>query len=76
MVDYEHQEVRKMSEKTGLPISDDELEQVSGGATFDFFDQESKDSVGLSKPCPHCGKEFYVTLGKTVCDDCRKKGYS
>ena len=54
----------------------DTLEKVNGGATFDFFDRESKDSVGLSKPCPHCGKGFYVTLGKTVCDDCRKLGYS
>ncbi len=52
------------------------LAKVNGGATFDRFDPESKNGVGLSKPCPHCGKDFYVTLGKTVCDDCRKLGYS
>jgi len=33
----------------------DSLEKVNGGATFDFFDRESKDGVGVSKPCPHCG---------------------
>ena len=54
----------------------DTLEKVNGGATFDFFDSESKDSVGVSKPYPVCGKGFYVVLGKTVCDDCRKLGYS
>ncbi len=30
----------------------------------------------VSKPYPVCGKGFYVVLGKTVCDDCRKLGYS
>ena len=33
----------------------DSLEKVNGGATFDLFDPESKDGVGVSKPCPHCG---------------------
>jgi hypothetical protein len=41
----------------------DTLEKVNGGATFDFFDSESKDSVGVSKPCPVYGKGFYVVLG-------------
>ena len=63
-------------DKTFTELDLDSLEKVTGGATFDFFDEESRQEVGVSKPCPHCGKEFYVVLGKTVCDDCKKKGYS
>ena len=63
-------------DKTFTELDLDTLEKVNGGATFDFFDEESKQEVGVSKPCPHCGKGFYVVLGKKVCDDCKKKGYS
>jgi len=63
-------------DKTFTELDLDSLEKVTGGATFDFFDEENKQEVGVSKPCPICGKGFYVTLGKTVCNDCKKKGYS
>lgn len=63
-------------DKTFTELDLDSLENVTGGATFDFFDEESRQEVGVSKPCPICGKGFYVTLGKTVCNDCKKKGYS
>lgn len=63
-------------DKTFTELDLDSLEKVTGGAKFDFFDEESRQEVGVSKPCPYCGKGFYVVLGKTVCDDCKKKGYS
>lgn len=63
-------------EKPMMELDLDTLEKVTGGATFDFFDEENKQEVGVSKPCPICGKGFYVTLGKTICNDCKKKGYS
>ena len=44
-------------DKPLIELDLDSLENVTGGATFDIFDPECKDSVGLSKPCPHCGKE-------------------
>ena len=59
-------------DKPLIELDEDSLEKVTGGATFDFFDEENKQEVGVSKPSPICGKGFYVVLGKKVCDDCRK----